>query len=464
MPSLIPEEVPTIMILFIFLFLLHFFNLRQNYAPIFSFPLKGFKSLRHPSKKNERFPTRRVCCNDSCPQNKNNEMKMKRTTIASGMLLLALSLRAQQPQEIRGIVEETHDSAWYAGQIKAWEQVVAQDSLNEKAWRNLFEAARGLQNRSSQTSSPLPHIMQRMKDCIPDTYTYNICAYRAQQGPDNPFAEKALTLLPDSIEDRGYDAMLGYLWMMGHADGHGARADLFNDILHRQYAHGKYPSFMLRFDYNQLQGMEQGSLFFGNGDADLFGKVMLQRATGTHTDKVLVVLPMLYVRHYRDSLCQRLGIPPFTPRQASAPEAYDQVLQEMVEYLIHRTGRTAYFSPGSEHTVKSISRKLYNEGLVFRYSEQPYDNIAAAKRHVEQDYHFDYLTEPSFRPEVWWSGSEHLQLNYVVMLAPLVQSYRKEGRTRQADRLYRILQASVENGKFATDTQRTYLDYLEKWR
>lgn len=100
-----------------------------------------------------------------------------------------------------------------------------------------------------------------MERAIPETYTYNICAYRASQGPDNKFAEKAMTLLPDDISDRGYDAVLGYLWMMGETDGTGWKAGLFNDILRRQYEHGKYPSFILRFGYNQLQGMAEGGLF-----------------------------------------------------------------------------------------------------------------------------------------------------------------------------------------------------------
>ena len=117
-----------------------------------------------------------------------------------------------------------------------------------------------------------------------------------------------------------------------------------------------------------------------------------------------------------------------------------------------------------QNKLQELTDKLYNEGLVFRYSEQPYDNIAAAKRHVEQDYHFDYLTEPSFRPEVWWSGSERLQLNYVVMLAHLVEAYRETGRQQQADRLYDILKASVENGGFSEAKKKEYLGYLDQWK
>lgn len=379
-----------------------------------------------------------------------NRKNMRRTLIVSWAVAVALCASAQKPQEIKGIVEEAHDSLWYAGQVEAWQREVDADGQDEKAWRNLFEAAWGLKSCSrGKNDGGMPRILERMERAIPETYTYNICAYRASQGPDNKFAEKAMTLLPDDISDRGYDAVLGYLWMMGETDGTGWKAGLFNDILRRQYEHGKYPSFILRFGYNQLQGMAEGGLFFGNGDAELFDKLMLQRAMRVHTDKVVVVIPFLSIRSYRDALCRQLGIPPFPGREVRTEEEFKAAVQEMVEYVIRESGRPAYFSPGSQWAVQGIARKLYNEGLVYRYSEEPYDNVSAAQRHVERDYHFDYLTEPAFRLESWWSGSEMLLLNYTVMLGPLVQSYRESGNQERADWLYRILKASVENGGFS---------------
>ena len=376
-----------------------------------------------------------------------NRKNMRKTLIVSWAVAVALCASAQKPQEIKGIVEEAHDSLWYAGQVEAWQREVDADGQDEKAWRNLFEAAWGLKSCSrGKNDGGMTRILERMERAIPETYTYNICAYRASQGPDNKFAEKAMTLLPDDISDRGYDAVLGYLWMMGETDGTGWKAGLFNDILRRQYEHGKYPSFILRFGYNQLQGMAEGGLFFGNGDAELFDKLMLQRAMRVHTDKVVVVIPFLSMRSYRDALCRQLGIPPFPGREVRTEEEFKAAVQEMVEYVIRESGRPAYFSPGSQWAVQGIARKLYNEGLVYRYSEEPYDNVSAAQRHVERDYHFDYLTEPAFRVETWWSGSEMLLLNYTVMLGPLVQSYRESGHQERADWLYRILKASVENG------------------
>ena len=125
---------------------------------------------------------------------------MKRTLIVSWAVAVVLCASAQKPQEIKGIVEEAHDSLWYAGQVEAWQREVDADGQDEKAWRNLFEAAWGLNSCSrGKNDGGIPRILERMERAIPETYTYNICAYRASQGPDNKFAEKAMTLLPDDI-------------------------------------------------------------------------------------------------------------------------------------------------------------------------------------------------------------------------------------------------------------------------
>ena len=72
-----------------------------------------------------------------------NRKNMKRTLIVSWAVAVVLCASAQKPQEIKGIVEEAHDSLWYAGQVEAWQREVDADGQDEKAWRNLFEAAWG---------------------------------------------------------------------------------------------------------------------------------------------------------------------------------------------------------------------------------------------------------------------------------------------------------------------------------
>lgn len=49
---------------------------------------------------------------------------MRKTLLVSWAMAVALCVSAQEPQEIKGIVEEVHDSLWYAGQVEAWQKEV----------------------------------------------------------------------------------------------------------------------------------------------------------------------------------------------------------------------------------------------------------------------------------------------------------------------------------------------------
>ena len=69
---------------------------------------------------------------------------MKKWILAGSAFAFAACLWAQEPQEIRGIIEESHDSVWYAGQVKAWDKVVAQDTLDEKAEQVLKDGGKVL--------------------------------------------------------------------------------------------------------------------------------------------------------------------------------------------------------------------------------------------------------------------------------------------------------------------------------
>ena len=117
------------------------------------------------------------------------------------------------------------------------------------------------------------------------------------------------------------------------------------------------------------------------------------------TDKVLVVLPMLGMPSYRNALCRKLGIPSFPTRKVTTEEEYEEALCDMVEYLIRETGRPGYFATGARRPLGNIADKLYNEGLVYKYSECPYDNIAAAKR-IEDLYQYGSLHYEKLRGDM----------------------------------------------------------------
>ncbi len=48
---------------------------------------------------------------------------------------------------------------------------------------------------------------------------------------------------------------------------------------------GIYSEAVLRYNYNELQGMDEGGIYIGNGDATLIPKWLIQEGMKAHCDK-----------------------------------------------------------------------------------------------------------------------------------------------------------------------------------
>ncbi|MCM1035291.1 MAG: hypothetical protein NC038_06860 [Paludibacter sp.] len=382
------------------------------------------------------------------------------------MAFFALSQSIYAQEEIRSIVVDEHDSVWYVEQELAWERVLSVRPQDEHVWRNLFEAVYYQDMlRQQRRTDKARHwqVVERMYEAIPDSYTYNICMCRCLMGDDvvAVYADAALRLLPDDVRAEDCETLLGYLWMTGVADAvdtdDHARFEL---LLQHLYETQRYPSSVLRYCYNQFQGMEDGSLYIANGDVALFPAVLLQEVLQSHCDKVIVVVPFLSQKTYTDNLCHKLGIAPFEVEKTYAD--WKDYSRDVLDYIVHETKRTAYFFPGAWHDFEGIEGNLYSEGLLLRYSAKKYDNLSRTIEILEKKYHLDYLTEPAFVKEENWTGGLSLQLNYSVMLSHVITAYQQAGNKDKAQRLARILRSSIMNTPLPEDTQRKYLSIVDK--
>ena len=282
---------------------------------------------------------------------------------------------------------------------------------------------------------------------------------------DSVFAERALTMIPDDVDLETVDGLLGYLWRTGADLDKGERGAQFNEMLKWQYEGGYYPDFALRYNYNQLEGMPENAIYIGQGDLDLFSKIMMQRAMNLHADKFIVVSSFLFLPNYRNGICKHLGIPPYEI------EASQFRLSKFIHYLSENTDRPIYLNPSVPYNLESSSTpeikefcdSLYQEGLLLKYSTTPYDNAEAALRAFEK-YHLEYLTEPRFRTETYWKGSEKLQVNYATLLPNFIQRFKSAGDMARAQNLYNILRASITNTQLDEPTKQRYLLHLENFR
>lgn len=393
--------------------------------------------------------------------------------LMTGSAFAQVAEESSEPQEIRSFAIDKHDAIWYNSQADLWKQQTIVSPKNEVAWLNYFKATRYAEMEGEQYDLPRSvAVVEEMENAIPNTYTYYICKFilsREVQESATDYGKLAIENLPKEVGDGEVYTLLGYLWMKGTADDSASTYHKqWLQLLDQQYKKGAYPERVLRYIYNQFQGMESNSLYFANGDMALFPAKLLQDAMGVHKDKQVICISFLSLDEYRNALFSRLGISAFNPAREydfSKQGEWDAYMKDMVQYIIRATGREAYFFPNQGQVpdiIELLSKYLYNEGLLLHYSSNPYDNLAITKRNVEKRYHLEYLTEPNFGAQEWWTGNERMQLNYVVLLSHMVKHYKSTGDKEHAQWLSYILRMSVMNTPIDDETKNSYLDILKK--
>lgn len=392
-------------------------------------------------------------------------------------LLIASACFAAEPEPIVSFVQAPHDSIWYIEQIESWKTVTERDLKNEAAWRNLFKAMRYAAMTSDNFDySTIDTTMMQMKQAIPESFAYYLSMYelsltreiRQDSMPD--YGQLAISKLGDHAGGDDVFPVLGYLIMSGNADDSTSEYHpKWEQLMGQLYANRNYPDRLVRYIYNQFQGMDADALYFADGDNALFPAYYIQENLHKHTDKQVICMSFFFnVKSYREAVARRLGISldGFESVQPQTWEEYDEACKKLVKYVIKTTGREAYFFPkqGSNHgnMINLLADSLYNEGLVLHYSDHKYDNKAVARRNVESRYHFDYLSEPDFSAQNKWSTVEQLQINYAIMLSNLIQSYKDEGNAKRAKWLSDILRAAVVNTTLDDESKQQYLQLLNE--
>ena len=263
------------------------------------------------------------------------------------------------------------------------------------------------------------------------------------------YAEAALTHLPDKMQFFDYDCWVAYLAMRGDSR--------MAQIAKRYFDSGIYSEAILRYNYNELQGIDEGGIYIGNGDAVVIPKWLIQEGMNDHRDKTIVCVSFLAVKDYREWLFQKLGIGLPVLKEPTSAKDYDANEQTLIQAIIDHFPDKVYFSPlNPHHTNAPWKNSLYNEGLVLKYSKKPYNNLAVKRRNVEDRYMMEYLLVP-FHPD--WTAGQRLSANYAIMLADLLPYYAKHDQKRH-DWLMRLLVSGVTNTSLSEEKKQEILHLL----
>ena len=167
-------------------------------------------------------------------------MKPTKLILLALFLMSAAALRAQQAVPVEGIVVATHDTAWYAAQIAAWEQEIRRHPKDETAWQNLFNAVYYRDMLAGRDWTAAADVARRMARKIPGTFTLHYCRFRSGAGPDpDRDLEQALALGADRYY--AYDTFIAQLWLKGQF----GRMD---ELARRYFASGYLPTDLLRYN------------------------------------------------------------------------------------------------------------------------------------------------------------------------------------------------------------------------
>lgn len=400
-------------------------------------------------------------------------MKILRSTLALVLLCAtSLSLVAQRKERVLPVITTGKDYTWYAQQYELWDKEVKQHPKSEDAWRNLFTAEFYLNNWFTEERPPLDSVtvvLQRMEQAIPGSFTYNYCVYKNYMDGTSEHAERALQLMPRDADLITVDCLLAYLWRTGADADKGRRGAQFTACAKKLYEGRYYPEYALRYNDNQLLGLPENAIFLGNGDLEVLPKIVLQRALNLHQGKTVVPSVFLYDERFRDSLCSQLRIQPFRVNGESVDfDHFPFYFLDFIKYVSDETGRPIYFGPSVkyleyfvvEEQLELLKSCLYSEGLVQKYSPEPYDNTEASLRAIEK-YQLDFFTDPNYTPKDEWEGSKNMQLHYMELLYPYIQVYKDLGNMERAEWLRRTLRASITNTNLDEDAKNYYLPYLD---
>ena len=382
-------------------------------------------------------------------------MRTKFLLSLAAMACAVVASAQTKATKIESPIVSEKDFVWYVEQKEAWKAETQKDATSETAWLNYYNAARYM-SWYQQEDTTARQVVREMEAAIPNSYTFNYCAYRESvsgkgYGDPKTYAEAALTKLPDNMQFFDFDQWVCYLAMQGDETR-------MKTMAKRYFDSGLYSEAVLRYSYNELAGMDEDGIYIGNGDAAIIPKWLIQEGMGLFRDKTIVCAPFLMVKEYREWLFRKLGIELPVLKEPQKAEDYDDNEVALINAIIGKYGSKVYFSPLNYNDNNYWKKNLYNEGLLLKYSNKPYNNLAVKRNNVEKRYMMEYLLV-SFRPE--WTAGQRLSANYAVLLADLLPYYAKHDKNRY-EWLMNLLVSGVMNTSFSEERKQEYRKVLRQ--
>lgn len=313
---------------------------------------------------------------------------------------------------------------WFQVQKDAWKLEIDKDVRNEKAWENYYLACKGIWDEDTLLwKKEQPRLLKKMKKYIPDTRVY----YKVLDDEVMISDKDKREAIKEKIVYLRRDCERDYRDDMWYYQRHG-QIDKVREIAREWFDSGLYSRSILTYYYNEFVGLKRNAILAGTGPEWAYS-VLLQYGAGLFKDVEVVDLSELMNPEEESDFWKTKGIDVNTlpdRGKVKCPGAW---------YFAEKEQRPVYISQysASRQDVVEMKDFLYSEGLVFRYSLKPYDNMAILRRNYEQVYLLDYLQSPII------TDISRGEDSYVLSFLPLLQFYRTSGDKNQYLRLKKLL-------------------------
>lgn len=337
-------------------------------------------------------------------------------------------------------------------QADEWKQRVKEEPANEEAWFRYTQSIQALQAYTRSDSALTLEINTLMGDAarvIPNTPTYAFMQIYLER-------EKHREMTFEKIMDKWPDSVLHYPLYFSILQSQKERQ---KDLCIRWYNSGAFSPQMLNFAYNELVATDKDAVIFTDLSTAQYGCYLLQYGKGMFTDKRYIITALLFSPPYMDQVTEELGIPKYenkTPdfyKSSTPVTSFAEQIKERMDHIIKYTKRPVYLSVSVLDPTKALFKdRIHPEGLLMKYSDKPYDNLAIMRRNFESTYLLDYLQE-SFSPEVkkmLYLDTRLIEMQnlcYVPAFKSLLQFYKESDDQTHYDKLHKLLESVIKNAK-----------------
>ncbi len=367
--------------------------------------------------------------------------------------------KSTKPEKIYPLFKVKHLCRWYNEQSELWKKEITKNPKNADAWYNYYKSKKYSDSIVDGVTmeKELKDIIEKMEKKIPNTYEYNLLKYD-QAGMDlNLFyyLKKAYDMDPDRLD--AYPNLVAYYEAIRDTSS-------LKEIIVKWYKTNDFSPGIMAFNFNELKPLDKNAILIVNGDKLYYPKKALQYALGIRKDVKILLACFLDIPSYRDSIFKELNIEIFDKKYTDFKDG-DKYSQAIIKHLTTNIkDRSIYFSTSSGyHYYEKLRENLYNEGLVYKFSTEKYDNVAIIKRNYEKIFMKDYLSN-NFTNDVSQSIVNNANLNYTPSLLILYEHYKVSGDNDKANEIKAILYDLYKNQEYYDENVFIQLnDYFDKF-